>query len=49
MKIFLLINEKSIILPLGDVKITKKVSSILILFRTNTNVEIWDQNKKRLI
>ena len=42
------INEKSIVLPLGEVKITKKVSSILIIFRTNTNVEIWDQNKKRL-
>jgi len=42
------INEKSIILPLGEVKITKKVSSILTIFRTNTDVEIWDQNKKRL-
>ncbi len=43
-----LINNKSIILPLGEVKITKKVKSVLILFRTNTDVEIWDQNKKRL-
>ncbi|MDB4231612.1 glycosyltransferase family 2 protein [Candidatus Pelagibacter sp.] len=43
-----IINEKSIILPLGEVKITKKVSSVLILFRTNTDVEIWDQNKRRL-
>ena len=43
-----IINEKSIILPLGEVKITKKVSSVLIIFRTNTDVEIWDQNKKRL-
>tara|TARA_A100001011_G_scaffold221831_1_gene229769 strand:+ start:1415 stop:2410 length:996 start_codon:yes stop_codon:yes gene_type:complete len=42
------INNKSIVLPLGEVKITKKVSSILIIFRTNTEVEIWDQNKKRL-
>ena len=42
------INKKSIILPLGEVKITKKVSSVLIIFRTNTDVEIWDQNKKRL-
>jgi len=42
------INSKSIVLPLGEVKITKKVSSILIIFRTNTEVEIWDQNKKRL-
>ena len=43
-----IINEKSIILPLGQVKITKKVSSILIIFRMNTDVEIWDQNKKRM-
>jgi hypothetical protein len=43
-----IINEKSIVLPLGEVKITKKVSSVLIIFRTNTDVEIWDQNKKRL-
>jgi hypothetical protein len=42
------LNEKSIVLPLGDVKITKKVSSILIIFRANTDIEIWDQNKKRL-
>ena len=41
-------NEKSIVLPLGEVKISRKVESILILFRTNSNVEIWDQNKKRL-
>ena len=43
-----IINEKSIVLPLGDVSITKKVSSVLIIFRTNTDIEIWDQNKKRL-
>ena len=43
-----IINDKSIILPLGEVKITKKVNSVLIIFRTNTDIEIWDQNKKRL-
>ena len=43
-----IINEKSIVLPLGEVKITKKISSVLIIFRTNTDIEIWDQNKKRL-
>tara|TARA_Y100001970_G_scaffold276302_1_gene378801 strand:+ start:740 stop:1717 length:978 start_codon:yes stop_codon:yes gene_type:complete len=42
------LNEKSIILPLGEVKITKKVKSILNIIRVNTDVEIWDQNKKRL-
>ena len=43
-----IINEKSIVLPLGEVKITRKINSVLIVFRTNTNVQIWDQNKKRL-
>ena len=43
-----IINKKSIILPLGEVKITKKVNSILIIVRMNTEIEIWDQNKKRL-
>ena len=43
-----IINKKSIILPLGEVKITKKATSLLIIFRTNTEIEIWDQNKKRL-
>jgi len=42
------INKKSIVLPLGEVKITKKVNSVLIILRTNTDIEIWDQNKKRL-
>ncbi|MBD1164985.1 glycosyltransferase family 2 protein [Pelagibacterales bacterium SAG-MED13] len=41
-------NNKSIVLPLGEVKITRKVTSILIIIRMNTDVEIWDQNKKRL-
>ena len=43
-----IINEKSIVLPLGEVKITKKINSVLIIYRTNTDIEIWDQNKKRL-
>ena len=43
-----LINEKSIVLPLGEVSITKKVKSVLLIFRTNTDIEIWDQNKRRL-
>ena len=43
-----ILNEKSIVLPLGEVQITKKVKSVLVIFRTNTDIEIWDQNKKRL-
>ena len=42
------INEKSIVLPLGKVQITRKIKSILIIVRMNTEIEIWDQNKKRL-
>tara|TARA_B100001057_G_scaffold72293_1_gene66546 strand:+ start:2205 stop:3185 length:981 start_codon:yes stop_codon:yes gene_type:complete len=41
-------NKSSIVLPLGEVKITRKIKSLLIIFRTNTSIEIWDQNKKRL-
>ena len=41
-------NDNSIVLPLGEVKITRKIVSLLIVFRTNTSIEIWDQNKKRL-
>ena len=41
-------NKKSIVLPLGEVKISRKVKSLLIVFRTNSSVEIWDQNKKRV-
>ena len=43
-----ILNKKSIILPLGEVKISRKVNSLLIILRVNTEVEIWDQNKKRL-
>ena len=39
-------DKKSIILPLGEVKLTKKIKDLLIIFRTNTNINIWDQNKK---
>ena len=41
-------NQKSIVLPLGEVRITRKVNSILIIIRVNTEIEVWDQNKRRL-
>ena len=41
-------NKKSIVIPLGEVKISRKIKSLLIIFRTNSNIEIWDQNKKRI-
>ena len=43
-----IINQKSIVLPLGEVSISKKVNSILIILRANTKIDIWDQNKKRI-
>ena len=43
-----ILNHKSIILPLGEVKITREIKSILVIVRMNTEIEIWDQNKKRL-
>jgi len=42
------INDKSIVLPLGEVKITRKTKSVLVILRINTEIQIWDQNKKRL-
>ena len=41
-------NDKSIVIPLGKVKLTRKVSDLLIIFRTNIDILIWDQNKKRI-
>ena len=43
-----ILNEKSIVLPLGEVKILRKVKSILIIIRMNTEIQIRDQSKKRL-
>ena len=43
-----ILNKKSIVLPLGEINITRNISSIIIIVRVNTEVEVWDQNKKRL-
>tara|TARA_B100000989_G_scaffold110300_1_gene80918 strand:- start:10116 stop:11108 length:993 start_codon:yes stop_codon:yes gene_type:complete len=40
--------DKSIVIPLGEVKIIKKIRNLSIMFRTNSNIDIWDQNKKRI-
>ena len=42
------INQKSIVFPLGEVKITNKIQSLRIIIRTNSNIHISDQNKKRI-
>ena len=43
------INEKSIILPLGEVKITRKVNSILIIVRINTESCTWAGSHSSLL
>ena len=42
------INDKSIVLPLGEVKISRKVNSVLTILRINTEIEVWDQKKDYL-
>ena len=41
-------GKKSITIPLGELKITRKISSLKIIFRSCTSELIMDQNKKRL-
>ena len=42
-------NQKNITLPLGEVNITRKIESFLIIFRSFTNENtLLSQNKKRL-
>ena len=43
-----IIGNKSIVLPLGETKITRKVDSLTIIFKSCTNVNLATQNKKRL-
>ena len=41
-------GKKSITLPLGETKITRKVKSLTIIFRSCTSINMLTQNKKRL-
>ncbi len=41
-------GKKSINIPLGEIKITRKVKTLTIIFRSCTNVNMLTQNKKRL-
>ena len=41
-------GKKSIILPLGETKISRTVSALTVIFRSCTNVNMLTQNKKRL-
>ena len=41
-------GKKSITLPLGETKISRKINSLSVIFRSCTNVNMLTQNKKRL-
>ena len=41
-------GEKSISIPLGETKITRKVNALTVIFRSCTQVNMLTQNKKRL-
>ena len=41
-------GKKSINIPLGETKISRKVNSLTIIFRSCTNINMLTQNKKRL-
>ncbi len=41
-------GKKSITLPLGETKISRKVNAFTVIFRSCTNVDMLTQNKKRL-
>ena len=41
-------GKKSLTLPLGETKITRKVTDLTVIFRSCTNVHMLTQNKKRL-
>ena len=41
-------GKKSIIVPLGEIKIQRKVNSVKVILRTCTSELIMDQNKRRI-
>ncbi len=41
-------GKKSITLPLGETKISRKINALSIIFRSCTNINMLTQNKKRL-
>ncbi len=41
-------GKKSISIPLGEVKIKRKVKSLTVYFRSCAKVHLWKQNKKRI-
>ena len=41
-------GKKSISLPLGETKVSRKIKALTVIFRSCTNVNMLTQNKKRL-
>jgi len=41
-------GKKSITLPLGETKVSRKVNALTIIYRSCTNINMLTQNKKRL-
>ena len=41
-------GEKSITLPLGETKVSRKVKALTVIYRSCTNINMLTQNKKRL-
>ncbi len=43
-----ILGKKSINIPLGEVKITRKIGSLSVYLRTCSKVNLWNQHKKRI-
>ena len=43
-----ILGNKSIAMPLGEIKITRKVKSLVVYIRTCAKVYLWKQNKERI-
>ena len=41
-------GEKSVVMPMGQIKISRNIKSLKVIFRSCTNELIMDQNKKRI-
>ena len=41
-------GKKSISIPLGQIKITRNVKSLIVYFRSCAKVHLWNQNKQRI-
>lgn len=42
------LNKKSVVMPLGEIKVSRQVRSLSIILRTNSSIHISGQSKKRI-